>query len=75
MGFSKFRKEQSFSGDGHAVVEIKSGGANLTKNQPVVYPAVQNGTAVPVGATATTAFGSSSLSTLPATPVMVLRKL
>lgn len=64
----------SLNSQGQAIVEIKTGGASLTSNQSIVYPAVQAGAATPVGGKATGTFGAPLPSTLSPTPVIVLRK-
>ena len=56
---------------GYTIVEVKTGGATLSNNQRVVYPAVQSGTA--------TAAGGNALKilldlVLPKTSVIILRR-
>jgi len=58
---------------GQAIVEVKTGGASLTSNQSVVYPAVQSGSAAGTGA-GTNAAAAGMSGALPETPVIVLRK-
>ncbi|MFJ3057907.1 DUF637 domain-containing protein [Herbaspirillum sp. NPDC087042] len=58
---------------GQAVIEVKTGGASLTKNQNVVYPGIQSGTAT--GTKVGTNAGEAGMSgSLPKTPVVVIRK-
>jgi filamentous hemagglutinin len=64
----------NLNSSGQAIVEIKTGGATLTSNQSTVYPSVQSGTAMSVGGNAAKAFQVPQPSTLPATPVIVLRR-
>ncbi|WP_443114103.1 two-partner secretion domain-containing protein [Herbaspirillum seropedicae] len=63
----------NLNAQGQAVIEVKTGGASLTKNQGSVYPDIQSGTAVgtKVGTNAGEAGMSGSLSK---TPVVVIRK-
>lgn len=56
---------------GQAIVEVKTGGANLSSNQATVYPTAQAGTATGVGQNAVRA-GMSG--TLQSTPVIVIRR-
>ncbi|MHA6853553.1 DUF637 domain-containing protein, partial [Ralstonia pseudosolanacearum] len=67
-------KSFNLNAQGQAIVEVKTGGAALTSNQSNVYPAVQSGTAKPVGGNATNAFGAPLPGNLEETPVVVLRK-
>ncbi|MDB0573864.1 hypothetical protein LBW59_24275, partial [Ralstonia solanacearum] len=67
-------KSFNLNAEGQAIVEVKTGGAALTSNQSNVYPAVQSGTAKPVGGNATNAFGTPLPGNLEKTPVVVLRK-
>ncbi|WP_197342681.1 DUF637 domain-containing protein, partial [Ralstonia solanacearum] len=67
-------KSFNLNAEGQAIVEVKTGGAVLTSNQSNVYPAVQSGTAKPVGGNATNAFGAPLPGNLEKTPVVVLRK-
>ena len=64
----------NLNSSGQAIVEVKTGGATLTPNQSTVYPAAQSGTATSVGGNAAQAFGGVQPSTLPATPVIVIRR-
>ena len=61
----------NLNSSGQAVVEVKTGNANLTSNQVAVYPEVQTGGATGVGGNATDAGMSGSI---PETPTIVLRK-
>jgi filamentous hemagglutinin len=61
----------TLNSEGRAIIEVKTGGASLTGNQSVGYPAAQSGTAAGVGGNASRARLSGSFS---ATPVYVLRR-
>jgi filamentous hemagglutinin len=63
----------NLNSQGQAIVEVKTGGATLTSNQSVVYPAVQSGSAAGTGA-GTNAAEAGMSGPLPQTPVIVLRK-
>jgi hypothetical protein len=64
----------NLNSQGQAIIEVKTGGGDLTSNQAAVYPTVQSGTAAPVGGNAAKVYGSPLPSNLPPTPVIVLRK-
>lgn len=61
----------NLNNQGQAIVEVKTGGADLTANQAAVYAAVQSGNAMRIGGNAADANMAGQLQS---TPVIVLRK-